>query len=438
MSSTTIQLNNKKTVNGWAFFDWANSAYALVITTAIFPNYYMSMTNETIRVLGFDINNSSLYAFAISGSYLTVSFLLPLLSGMADYSGRRMSFMRLFTWIGSLSCLMLFFFTSATEVGIGLGFFMLATIGFEGGKVFYNSYLPLISSEDQYDRISAKGFAYGYIGSVILLMINLAMLLHPEWFGLRDGGLAARVCFVMVGLWWIGFAQIPFKRLPQEIKQKLQGALFRRGLLEIKSVWKELKPQRNIRRFLISFFCYSAGVQTVIFLAATFAEKELQFDATELIVIVLILQLVAIGGAYAFAALSKWRGNKLSLIGMLLIWISICFMAYGVTEKLQFYLVAALVGLVMGGIQSLSRSTYSKLIEGNNEKATSYFSFYEVLEKLAIVFGTASFGFIDQISGGMRNSVLVLAIYFIIGLLILLSVQISSRTTPPALTTSDP
>jgi len=423
LGNDKMEVDVKRTINGWAFFDWANSAYALVITTAIFPSYYLSQTDDFIHVLGMEISNSSLYAFAISGAYLITSMLLPALSGMADYSGRRLSFMKIFTWIGSLSCMLLFFFTGMPQVAIGLICFMLATIGFEGGKVFYNSFLPLITSQEKYDQVSARGFAFGYVGSVILLLANLVMLLHPEWFGLADEGIAARISFVMVGLWWIGFAQIPFKRLPGDLKEKISKNILRKGLKEIKKVWRELKPQTNIRRFLLSFFCYSAGVQTVIFLAATFAEKELSFGATELIGVVLILQIVAIGGAYFFAFVSKHKGNKVSLICMLLIWIVICVLAYHVTQKTQFYVVAALVGLVMGGIQALSRSTYSKLIDEHKEESTSYFSFYEVLEKLAIVFGTFSFGFIDQISGGMRNSVLVLGVYFLIGIVILLSVK---------------
>ncbi len=418
-----MEINNKRTINGWAFFDWANSAYALVITTAIFPNYYISQTDDFINVLGMEISNSSLYAFSISGAYLVTSMLLPALSGMADYSGRRLSFMKIFTWVGSISCMLLFFFKGMPQVAIGLIFFMLATIGFEGGKVFYNSYLPLITSEERYDSVSARGFAFGYVGSVILLLANLTMLLHPEWFGLADQGIAARISFVMVGLWWIGFAQIPFRRLPTELKHKINKDILGKGLKEIRKVWRDLKPQKNIRRFLISFFCYSAGVQTVIFLAATFAEKELSFGSTELIVVVLILQIVAIAGAYLFAFVSKHLGNKVSLISMLVIWIIICVLAYHVITKMQFYVVAGLVGLVMGGIQALSRSTYSKLIDEHKEESTSYFSFYEVLEKLAIVLGTFSFGFIDQISGGMRNSVLMLGVYFLIGILILLTVK---------------
>jgi UMF1 family MFS transporter len=418
-------INDVKTINGWAFFDWANSAYALVITAAIFPNYFIRMTDDFIPVLGMNISNSSLYAFSISFAYLIIALLLPILSGIADYSGRRLFFLKSFTTLGSIACAGLFFFKGMPQVGLALGFFILATIGFDGGKVFYNSYLPLIATPDRYDKVSAKGFAFGYIGSVILLITNLFIILNPTMFGIpEESTLAVRLAFLMVGLWWILFAQIPFKRLPREQKTAFEPQIFRKGLGEIRQVWNALKSQKNIKRFLFSFFCYSAGVQTIIFLAATFAEKELHFGSSELIVVILILQLVAIGGAYLFALISKIKGNKISIMSMLVIWVAICIMAYLIDKKFQFYLMASLVGLVMGGIQSMSRSTYSKLICDKKEDATSYFSFFEVLEKLAIMFGTFSFGFIDQISGGMRNSVLILAIYFIAGMIVLAGVHI--------------
>ncbi len=424
-----ILINDKKTINGWAFFDWANSSYALVISVAIFPNYYIRITDDFINIFGTQISNSSLYAFSISFAYLLIALMLPVLSGIADYSGRRLFFLKIFTTIGSLSCAGLFFFKGMPEVGMALTFFILATIGFDGGKVFYNSYLPVISSPDQYDRVSAKGFSFGYIGSVILLLINLWIILQPTFFGIpEDDSLAVRLAFLMVGIWWLGFAQIPFNRLPKEKHTRFGKQFVRKGLLEIRQVWKELKPQKNLQRFLLSFFCYSAGVHTILYLAATFAEKELNFGSSELIVVVLILQIVAIGGAYLFAFISKLKGSKVSLMSMLIIWVIICLLAFYVHQKIQFYLVAALVGLVMGGIQSMSRSTYSKLITQQKEDVTSYFSFYEVLEKLAIVFGTFSFGFIDQISGGMRNSVLVLGSFFLLGMLLLSKVQIKEST----------
>jgi len=423
-TSGSFPLNDRKVINGWAFFDWANSAFALVITAAIFPAYFVAVTDEYVSVLGLEMSNSSLYAYAISGAYLLIAIFSPLLSGIADYGGRRKFFLKFFTILGSISCLSLYFFEGMAELALGTVSFMLAIIGFAGGLVFYNAFLPVIASEDQYDRVSARGFSYGYIGSVILLVVNIAMINFHERFGFADSAAATRFSFLMVGLWWIGFALIPFKRLPSDARKKNTPDLLKKGTQELKKVWKAVKEQKNTKNFLFSFFCYSAGVQTVLFLAATFAEKELAFGTVELIGIILILQIVAIVGAVSFARLSEWKGNKVSLIVMLLIWTAICLVGYFVQAKGQFYAIAASVGLVMGGIQSLSRSTYSKLIPQETKDPTSYFSFYDVLEKVAIILGTFTFGFVEQLTGSMRMSLLVLGTFFIIGLLILLSVRI--------------
>ena len=426
VASDTInpELNNKKVLNAWALFDWANSSYALVITVAIFPAYYIAVTEDIIHIGNLELSNSALYAYAISAAYLIIAVLSPILSGIADYGGKRKMFMKFFTFMGGLACIALFFFQGMNQLALGTIAFILATIGFSGGLVFYNSYLPDIASEDRYDEVSARGFAYGYVGSVLLLLANLAIIQNAESLGIADDGLAVRLAFVMVGLWWIGWALIPFRVLPNDEQQTISSNIISKGSEELKKVWNELKHQKHTKTFLFSFFCYSAGVQTVLFLASTFAEKELEFGTSELIMVVLLLQIVAIGGAYLFAKISDWRGNKLALIAMLLIWTSICFVAYFVESQSHFYAVAAAVGLVMGGIQSLSRSTYSKMLPEGTKDTTSYFSFYDVLEKVAIIVGTFTFGFIDQITGSMRASILVLAGFFVISLIILASVKI--------------
>ncbi|MEQ8703076.1 MAG: MFS transporter [Phaeodactylibacter sp.] len=423
-SPTDFPINDKRIINGWALFDWANSAFALVITAAIFPAYYVAVTDDVINVMGLELSNSSLYTFAISASYFVIALFSPLLSGIADYGGRRKFFLKFFTILGATACLTLFFFKGMEQVELGTISFMLSMIGFAGGLVFYNAFLPVIVTEDLYDRVSARGFSFGYIGSVVLLVINLVMIQFWEAIGFPDQGTATRYAFLTVGLWWIGFAIIPFRRLPSDARQKASPEMLSKGFEELKKVWKDIKQERNIRSFLFSFFFYSAGVQTVLFLASTFASKELNFGTSELILTILLLQIVAILGAYTFARLSEWKGNKVSLITMLLIWMTICVVGYLVQEKTQFYGVAASVGLVMGGIQSLSRSTYSKLLPVGTADTTSYFSFYDVLEKVAIIIGTFTFGFIEQITGSMRLSMLVLSGFFLVGLLLLLNVRI--------------
>jgi len=411
----SIELNNKKTINAWAIFDWANSAYALVISTAIFPGYFEEYTPKIITIGSLSFSNSSLYSFAVSFSYIIIGCLSPLLSGIADFSGRRMFFLKTFTLIGSLACTALYFFKGEPQLWLGTSAFILATIGFAGSLVFYDSYLPLIVTEDRYNKVSAKGFTYGYIGSVILLIFILMMIQKPEWFGLANGQLGARLGFLTVGIWWLGFAQYTFRHLPKDKKQLFTSDMIKNGYNEIFKAYNRIKEIPDLRRFLLAFFFYSAGVQTVIYLATIFAKKELNFATGELILLVLILQLVAIGGAYLFSSLGTKKGNKFSILAMIAIWIMICVGAYFTYDKLLFYVLAGFVGLVMGGIQSLSRASYSMLLPQKDQDTTSYFSFYDVVYKSAIVGGTFLFGLVDNITNNMRYSVLALAFLFIAG-----------------------
>jgi len=423
--------NNPRTINAWAFFDWANSAYALVITVAIFPAYFLAMTGDGIKetidyvqVAGIRMTNSSLFAYSISLAYLIIAAISPILSGIADYGGKRIAFLRFFSLMGALACMSMWFFTDMNTLWVGVTGFILATIGFAGGIVFYNSFLPIIATEDRYDDVSAKGFSYGFIGSVILLLINLVVISNYKWFGFEAKGLAVPTAFVMVGLWWIGFSQIPFRRLPQDSREKTRGNLLGKGYQELRKAWRNLQKNPNALRFLSAFFCYNAGVQAVLFLASTFADVVLGFDAQKLIYLVLILQIVAIGGAWASAKLSGRKGNKFSIMVMLVIWTVVCITGYYVQTGLDFYLLAAGVGIVMGGIQSLSRATYAKLLPEDTPDTASYFSFYDVMDKISTVVGTFTFGFVQQITGNMRDSVRALAVFFVISLVIFSVVKI--------------
>ena len=419
----TPPLNDPKTIKHWAFFDWANSAYALVITVAIFPAYYSSMSDEPVSVLGTEFSLSAIYAYAISIAYLLITILSPILSGIADYSGRKLFFMRLFTTVGALACLSLWFFTGVETLAWGTLAFMLATIGFAGALVFYNAFLPTIVTPDRYDAVSAKGFSYGYVGSVLLLIANLLIITFHESLGLSES-VAARIAFVSVGLWWLGFAQYSYSGLPKDQRKHNVEDLLGKGFDELRKVWEAVKYQPNTKGFLLAFFAYSAGVQTILFLAATFAEEEFGFETTQLIIIILILQILAIGGAYLFAGVSKKRGNKTALLIMLGIWALICVAGYFIFLQWHFYALAATIGLVMGGIQSLSRSTYSKLLPPGTTDTTSYFSFYDILEKTAIVSGTFIFGLVNTLTGSMRGSVLVLTVFFLLGMLLLARISI--------------
>ena len=326
---------DKKTINGWAMYDWANSVYSLVITSTIFPIYYIAVTSQgssdIVSFLGMEFVNTSLYAYAISASFLIIAFLSPFLSAMADYSGKKKSFMKFFCYMGGISCASLFFFTGE-NIYLGIFAFMLATIGFSGSIVFYNAFLPEIASLEDQDRVSAKGYAYGYIGSVILQVFCFVIIANPEWFGFSDNGIAARSTFLLTGIWWIGFAQITFNRLPDNVYgRKARGSIVTKGYAELKLVLVQLRELPRLKRYLFAFFFYSAGVQTVMYLATSFGSKELKLPDEQLIMTILIIQLVAIGGAFFFSYYSGKRGNINALILAVVIWIGVCLGVYYVT-----------------------------------------------------------------------------------------------------------
>lgn len=424
-----LKIGDKKLINGWAFYDWANSVYSLVISTAVFPLYYSAVTDgKTVIFLGTEWNHpDSLYSYALSFSFLVVAFISPILSGIADYTGSKKKFMKFFCWLGGLSVASLYFFDGIDTVWIGILFTILASIGFWASLVFYNAYLPEVAHPEQQDRASAKGFIYGYAGSVILLIINLIMIQKPDWFGI-DASLASRISFLLVGIWWIGFAQITFKRLPNDIyNKKPEEDYIWRGFKELKIVAKEVMNYPTLKRFLISFFLLSIGVQTIILMAAIFGSSELGLPAINLIITILLVQIVAIIGAFVFSRLSEKWGNIKALKVTILIWMVVCFAAFMLDKKQEnvafyFYGLGVLLGFVQGAIQSLTRSTYSKLLPETEDHAT-YFSFYDVTEKIAIVLGTFVYGFLYSITDSMQWSVLCMAVFFLASFIILSSLK---------------
>jgi len=422
-----FQKGNTKVLNGWAFYDWANSVYALVISSSIFPLFYGALFREknidSYSILGMDIPSESIISYITAISFAVVSLTSPVLSGVADYLGNKKFFLKLFCYIGAISCMLLYFF-DLENFGLGLLFYALALIGFWGSLVFYNSYLPDIAFPEQQDRISAKGYALGYIGSVILLIINLVMVLKHNWFGFDNELTAMRYSFVMVGIWWIGFSQITYRRLPDfRNDNKLKGSVFLLGLKEISRVMKKVAHQPVIKSYLTAFFVYSMAVQTVMIIAAYFGEKEVAWgDDSErvmgLIISILLIQIIAVIGALVTSKVSKKIGNIPTLIIINILWVGICIDAYFVVTPIDFYIAAGLVGLVMGGIQSLSRSTYSKLLPETDD-TTSYFSFYDVTEKIGIIIGMSIYGLITQITGKVQNAILFLVLFFIFGVILL-------------------
>ena len=429
-----LKKGDKKLLNAWAFYDWANSVYPLVITSAIFPIFYEALflkTGHYITVLGFSVKNSALISFVTALAFLKVAFLSPLLSGIADYVGNKKFFMKFFCYMGALSCMALYWFDLGS-IYSSLLFYFLGLIGFWGSLVFYNSYLPDIAFEEQQDAISAKGYSLGYIGSVILLLVNLAMVMKPELFNITDDAgepsamKAMRYSFVMVGVWWILFSQYTYFYLPKgcrDSQQKVTKSIVFNGFKELKKVWFLLEENVRLKKYLSSFFVYSMAVQTVMLVATYFGSQEISWESKEqstvgLIICILLIQIIAVIGAFTTSKASAKFGNIPVLLFINSIWVVLCIAAYFIKLPIHFYIMAALVGLVMGGIQSLSRSTYSKFLP-ETEDTASFFSFYDVAEKIGIVIGMLVYGIIDQITGSPRFAIVFLAVFFILGVVLL-------------------
>lgn len=422
-----MQTASKKVINGWAMYDWANSVYNLVITTTFFPVYYTEMTkgepfNGSVTFLGRSFVNTALYNYALAFAYLLVALTLPVLSSIADYRGSKKRFMQVFCFIGSVACSMMYFFTPET-FGLGVVCMMIAAYCFYGSLVFYNSYLPEIAAPEDRDRISARGFSFGYMGSVLMQLIGFGLVVfHEDIPFLNSAGDAVRLTFLLVGIWWFGFAQIPFRRLPNPkpifLETKNNINVFTGGFRELKKVGKIFIGMPVMKRFLVAFFFYIMGVQTVMLAATNFGSKMLNLPSDSLILTVVAIQVVAILGAYGISRLSMRFGNFQILTLVVSLWIGICIGGYYMTTATHFYIMACAVGLLMGGIQSLSRSTYSKLMPPTKDTA-GFFSFYDITEKIAIVIGLSMFAYIEELTGSMRNSVLTLMIFFALGLIFL-------------------
>jgi UMF1 family MFS transporter len=431
-----MQTASKKVIRGWAMYDWANSVYNLVITTTFFPIYFIAVTREqfggdTVTFLGLKFVNTSLYDYAIAAAYLFIALLYPVLTSIADTRGNKKAFMKFFCYMGAIGCGLLYFF-NGSNLWLGIICLMMASMGFVGSVVFYNAFLPEIAAPGDRDRVSAKGFSYGYIGSVILQIIGFILVVL-----LPDKMLASRITFLLVGIWWASFAQMTFAVLPETKSGAIITAhIFSESFSAMKVVYREIKKLPVLKNFLRAFFFYSMGVQTVMLAASIFGAKLLNLPSTKLIITIVLIQLVAIPGAVWMSRLSEKFGNLRVLIGIIVFWIFICLAAYytayykeqGGNPEFGFYGLAIGVGLVMGGIQSLSRSTYSKLMPETKDTA-SYFSYYDFTEKLAIVIGMFSFGLIEEATGSMKNSVLSLIVFFVFGLLWLIRAQRLTSST---------
>ncbi|MBL7734305.1 MAG: MFS transporter [Chitinophagaceae bacterium] len=436
-----MSIASKKVINGWCLYDWANSAYNLVITSTIFPAYFEAVTrnpaiNNEVRFLGRSFVNTALYNYTLGTAFIVVALISPILTSMADARGNKKMFMRFFCTLGSLACAGLYFFgpreaadgsimLSSESLHLGVFCMFISCIGFWASLVFYNSYLPDLVPEQLRDRVSARGFTFGYIGSVILQIICFLIVFFPESFGLttpfEKNYMPPRISFALVAIWWLGFSQISFRLLPKHSDAPAAAEkknIFKSGFIELRKVWSQIKQMPVLRRFLYAFFWNSAGIQTVFLASAQFGAKELHLPMDKLIITIMIIQLVAIPGAILISRISEKFGNIKTIMAVTLVWIVVCGAAYFIQTGVQFYALAAVVGLIMGGIQSVSRSTYANLMPETRDTA-SFFSFFDVTEKIALVIGMFSFGFVEELTGSMRNSTLGLMLFFILGFLFL-------------------
>jgi UMF1 family MFS transporter len=437
-----IQKGNKKIIRGWVMYDWANSVYNLVISSSIFPIFYETQTRMvyaeknglnsddvnpnavTVDFLGMHLSPSVLYSLTLSLSFVIVTFLSPLLSGIADYTGSKKKFLRFFCYLGSLSAMSLYFF-DAHQIEFGLLSILLASIGYWNSLVFYNAFLPEIAQPNDQDNVSARGFIMGYLGSMLLLLICLGIIMgiDPKY---------TRICFLLVGIWWIGFSQLTYRVLPNNVyNKKPQAGYVWRGFRELKAVFHEFRKTTRLKRYLRSFFFFNTGVQTVMLMATVFAAKAIDWPEKNgksgLIIAVLLIQLLGAIGAKIITLIALKLDNIRALMISVGIWIVICCGAFFVHKPTEFYFLAASVGLVMGGVQALARSTYSKFLPETTDHA-SYFSFYDATEKIGIVFGTAFFALTEFLFENIRYSIFSVGTFFLLGFILLFFVSKEENT----------
>jgi len=440
-----IEKGDKKIIRGWVTYDWANSVYNLVVSSAIFPIFYEASTRAvyaksigsspdevdpgkvTVDFFGYQVSPSVIYSLVLSLGFLCVSFLSPLLSGIADYTGSKKKFMKFFCYLGSLSCASLYFF-DPNQIELGMLSIFFGTIGFWNSLVFYNAFLPEIAEPKDHDRVSASGFIAGYIGATLLLVICLALIMGID-------SSYTKVSFLLVAVWWIGFAQITYRVLPNNVYgKKPEKDYIWKGFRELKKVFLEFRQTVRLKRFLLSFFFFNTGVQTVMLMATVFASKEIEWpensNKSGLIIAILLIQLVGALGAKITSIIARKTGNINALIGSVSIWIIICVFAFFIRTPNEFYTLAAFVGLVMGGVQAIARSTYSKYLPETTDHA-SYFSFYDVAEKIGMVIGTAFFALMEFLFDDIRFSIISVGMFFVFGLILLFFVPKEERIIAP-------
>lgn len=429
----TPMINDRKEIFGWAMYDWANSAFSTTVGTVFLGPYIASLAaaaagaDGMARFLGIPIAPDSFLPYCISFSVGLQVLFLPILGAIADYSHLRKRMMQLFALTGAISTIFMFAVTGNLW-WLGGVLFIIANLAFGAAMVFYNAYLPDIASEEERDRVSSYGWAMGYLGGGILLALNLAFFIFSEDLGV-PGDLAVRINLASAGIWWMGFAFITWARLrPRHAARKLpEGETYVSvGFKQLGHTFREIKHFPETLKYLLAYFLYNDGIQTVIAVSSTFAAAPIsrggiELDQDTLIAVILMIQFVAFGGALFWGRLAKWIGAKQSIIVALIIWAGVVIYAYGGlygdTRTSQFFILGVFIALVMGGSQAISRSLFAQMIPAGKE--AEFYSFYEVSERGTSWTGPLIFGLANQMFGSLRYGILALIFYFIAGLIVL-------------------
>ncbi len=426
-----MSVPNKKERLGWYFYDWANSAFPTTVITVFLGPYITSIANNVavngqINVYELEIASGSYYPYLVSISVFLQVFFLPIIGSIADKTKAKKSILGVAAYIGALATLSLFFLDGNKYI-FGGWMFVVANISFGASIVVYNSILNDISTIDERDEVSSKGWAFGYIGGGLLLLINLVFFSNADSFGISTSD-AVRICLASAGAWWAIFTVFPLlwiRNYKNQIhkRDKSPVKILRGGFEQFIDTFKNAKKYPRTLYFLIAYLMYNDGVQAVIALAAQFGQEELGLEMSFLTLVILIVQFVAFGGALLFGKLANYLGTKKALATSIIIWICAIIFAFGfLYGKTEFLILGLTIGLVMGGTQALSRSLFSKIIPKNQE--AEYFSFYEISERGTSWLAPLLFGLVYQFTSSYRLAILSLLLFFIIGLYMLLRVKL--------------
>ncbi len=420
----------KKTAFSWMLYDFGNSAFATTIMAAVLPVFYYD-----VAAVGVNENlAASFWGYSQSIAVLIVAILAPVLGAISDYSAAKKKFLRFFAYMGMIASVLLAFVGEGDYIFASI-LLIVGTIGFSGGNVFYDAFLPEIANEDEIDKISTAGFAWGYIGGGLLLAINILMILKHDWFGIPNATVASQLSFASVGVWWFLFSLPLFKNIQEEkkVRAKREQSYIAIGFTRVTSTFKEIKQYKQLLIFLLAFWMYNDGISTIIKMATIYG-RDIGIDGNSLIAALLITQFVGIPFTFLFGGIAKKFTAKKALTFTLYFYMGIVVLGYFMTSALHFYLLAVCVGFVQGGAQSLSRSIFGRMVPDNRH--AEFFGFYGISSKFAAIFGPFLFALVGQLTGSSRLGIISLIIFFIGGIILLKFVNVEKGMQEAALQTN--